>query len=186
MRWIDPKSGAVIIQEKLCPRCKQSKPIAEFPWRKATRQRPYDGPAARCYACERLRGASRRERLRRPARINPNIIFTPCVLAELRACIDGGLSPVEAAEKMGLSVSSVVNARANHGLPRFRRKPSRNSGLQLIPRIARLARAGLEYREIGACIGKSKDAVCGIIHRNRQRFNLELQANEAGRSVGAR
>ena len=184
MRWIDPMSGAVKQQEKTCRCCKKAKPVEQFPWRKATTDRPYEGPDSRCYECRRLYQA--KLRARHPKRVNPNIIYTPAVLAELRTCIEAGMTLEETAAKMGLPISSVKNARSNHGLPRFRRPPPRNSGLPLIPQIARLVRGGLHYSEVGARIGKSKDAVCGIIHRNRRQFNLELQAYEARQSMGSR
>lgn len=174
MRWIDPLSGAVKQQEKVCCRCKRTKSIEAFPWRKANERRPYEGPAALCYACERLRRAA--IRAKRPKRVNPNIIYTPAVLAELRACIEAGMTAEETAAKMGLSVSSVKNARGNHGLPKFRKIPRISPERALVPTIARLTLSGASYRQIGARIGKSRNSVSGIIFRHRQQFNLELQA----------
>lgn len=184
MRWIDPLSGAIKLQERACCRCKQTKPIEEFPWRKATADRPYEGPASRCYACERLRRAA--IRARRPKRINPNIIYTPIVLAELRACIEADMTLEETAAKMRLSISSVKNARSNHGLPKFRKPPRISPERALVPKIARLALSGASYRQIGARIGRSRNAVSGIIFRNRRQFNLELQAHEARIAMGSR
>lgn len=184
MRWIDPLSGAVKQQEKTCRCCKSPKPIEQFPWRKATTDRPYEGPDSRCYECRRLYQA--KLRAKRPKRVNPNIIYTPAVLADLLACIEAGLTPEETAAKMGLSINSVKNARGNHGLPRFKRYPRPSADLRFIPTIARFSFAGESRAEIGKRIGKTKDAVCGIIFRNRQQFNLELQAYEARIAMGSR
>lgn len=184
MRWIDPLSGAVKQQSKTCRCCKKAKPVEQFPWRKATTDRPYEGPDSRCYECRRLYQA--KLRARHPKRVNPNIIYTPAVLADLLACIEAGLTPEETAAKMGLSISSVKNARGNHGLPKFRRPPRLSPERALVPKIARLTLSGASYRQIGARIGRSRNAVSGIIFRNRRQFNLELQAHEARQSMGSR
>lgn len=172
MRWFDPKSGAVVPATQICRACKQAKQISEFPWRKAAHDRK-EGPLSRCYECDR---DYRRElKARKPRReFLPWMIYTPPVLAELRSHIEAGLTIEEIAEKMSLSVKSLANARSNHSLPPFFRKPRVRSESDLVPTIARMATQGASYAKIGRKIGKSRNAVSGIVFRNRQAFNLAV------------
>lgn len=174
MRWIDPKSGSVMPVTQVCRVCRKEKAVAEFPWRKAAHDRK-EGPLSRCYECDRDYRRSLKSRLFK-SEFLPWTIYTPPVLAELRSHIEAGLTAEQIADKMGMAISSIRNARCNHCLPKFRRVPRESKEAKLIPSIAAMVRNGANYSQAGHALGKSKNAISGIVFRNRVAFNLAMSS----------
>lgn len=176
MKYIDPKPECV----RLCRPCGTVKPINDFPWIKKR-----EAPSHQCFDCKNAKARKYAELRRGNApRLHPT--YSESEIEALRACIDAGLSPKGAAQKVGRSVHSVKSARSNYHLPKFKPQPRESDGLQFIPAIARAVRAGGSYRSAGRRIGKSRNAVSGIVFRHRQAFETELRAHEARQSMGDR
>jgi hypothetical protein len=147
---------------RCCSGCRQTKSVAEFPWRKDSRQ--YSG---RCYDCKR---AYELEWKRRKAALEGVSArrWTPELIETLRDCIIQGMTPDETAAKLGRSRMAVYCQRAKQSLPRFAScPPPSNKGVRPVwtpDRIAELKRLRDARKSLAKCaaiLGTTRNGIAG-------------------------
>lgn len=104
--------------------------------------------------------------------------FTPDDEALIRCCLDAGCTVSQVATLLQRSRNSIYQKRLRLGLPPFwpdqqrvvgRRGPVMEKRIwkgERLDRLRTMREAGLSMREIAACVGTTKNAVIGAIHRH--------------------